>query len=107
MTGFPDYDVVRDDANGRYEARVRGRGPDAGRVIGMLRFREADGVVVMPSTVTDPAFRGHGVAASLTRAALDDARAAGLRVRPDCWYVDEWIDAHPEYADLRASAGGA
>jgi predicted GNAT family acetyltransferase len=102
MTRCPDYDVVDDPEEGRYEARVRDGQALAGRVIGMLRYVRQDGVVIMPSTVTDPEFRRHGVASSLTRRALDDAREAGLRVRPDCWYVAEWIEAHPEYADLRA-----
>jgi predicted GNAT family acetyltransferase len=102
MTGCPDYDVVNNAEEGRYEARVRDGQAHAGRVIGMLRYVRSDGVVVTPSTVTDPAFRGHGVASALTRQALDDAREAGLRVRPDCWYVDEWIDRNPAYVDLRA-----
>lgn len=102
MARFPDFDVIHDAASSRYEARVRDGQPDAGRVIGILRYQRLDGVVVMPSTITDPAFRGHGVASALTRQALDDLRDAGLRVRPDCWYVTEWIDENPEYAELRA-----
>lgn len=101
MTGSPDYDVVHNAEERRYEARVRDGHALAGRVIGTLRYARQDGVLIMPSTVTDPEFRGHGVASSLTRQALDDVREAGLRVRPDCWYVAGWIEAHPEYADLR------
>jgi uncharacterized protein len=36
----------------------------------------------------------------LARFALDDARARGLRVRPDCPFVARFIRAHPEYQDL-------
>ncbi len=102
MPEFPVFDVVHDTESGRYEARVRDGQPEAGRVIGMLRYSRLDGLVVIPSTITDPAFRGHGVAASLTRRALDDVRDAGLLVRPDCWYVAEWIDQNPGYTELRA-----
>ena len=102
MVICPDYDIVDNAAEGRYEAVVRAGARDAGRVIGVLRYRRQDGVVVMPSTVTDPAYRGNGIASALTRQALDAARGQGLRVRPDCWYVEEWIDEHPDYADLRA-----
>jgi predicted GNAT family acetyltransferase len=31
---------------------------------------------------------------------LDDARARDLRVRPDCPFLAQYIDEHPEYADL-------
>ena len=50
-----------------------------------------------------PAFSGQGHAATLARSALDDARARGLTVRPDCPYVASYIEKHPEYADLVAS----
>jgi hypothetical protein len=37
------------------------------------------------------------------RGALDAERAAGHTVVPQCWYVAEFIDRHPDYADLLAS----
>lgn len=54
-------------------------------------------------TYTPPAARGQGIASRIVRAALDHARAKGWRVVATCWYVDEWIDRHEEYASLRAS----
>jgi len=101
MVTCPDYDIVENAPHGRYEARVREGLPDGGRVIGVLRYEEQDGVVVMASTVTDPQYRGNGIASALTQRALDDARAAGARVQPDCWYVEGWIERHPDYAGLR------
>ncbi|RJO72295.1 N-acetyltransferase [Nocardia panacis] len=53
-------------------------------------------------TMTFPEFRGRGVAADIVRFALDDSRAQGFSVIPTCWYVDDYITAHPEYADLVA-----
>jgi predicted GNAT family acetyltransferase len=34
------------------------------------------------------------------RFALDDVRSTNRRVAPQCWYVADFIAAHPEYADL-------
>jgi predicted GNAT family acetyltransferase len=102
MTAPLEYDVIHETASGRYEARARDGQPEGGRAVGVLQYERFDGVVVVASTVTDPEFRGNGVASALTRRALDDARDAGLRVRAECWYVDEWIDRNPEYAGLRA-----
>lgn len=51
-------------------------------------------------TITFPEFRGHGVAAQVVKYALDESRAAGCSVTATCWYVDEYIGKHPEYADL-------
>jgi predicted GNAT family acetyltransferase len=36
--------------------------------------------------------------------ALDDVRTEGWSVVPHCWYVAQFLDEHPEYADLRATA---
>ncbi len=53
-------------------------------------------------TLTHRPHRGHGHAADLVRHALADVRASGGRVVATCWFVDQFIDTHPEYADLRA-----
>jgi predicted GNAT family acetyltransferase len=45
---------------------------------------------------------GRGIAAELTRHALEDARAHGWKVRPLCSYAEVYMRRHPEYNDLRA-----
>ena len=63
-------------------------------------YELGDGVITFTHTVTDPQLRGKGLAGLVVGRALDDARAAGLRVVPQCWYVAQYIDRHPEYATL-------
>jgi predicted GNAT family acetyltransferase len=46
--------------------------------------------------------RGAGIAARLTGAALDLARAQGVKVIPRCPYVVNFVNAHPQYQDLLA-----
>jgi len=82
---------------GRYELLDTG-----GRVLGVADYRVDSGVVVMPHTEIVRDRRGNGLGAELVQAALDDVRAQGAMVRPLCWYVVEFIDEHPEYADLVA-----
>ena len=43
---------------------------------------------------------GRGIAAALTKHALDSARTRGMDVVPNCAYVAAWIRRHPAYADL-------
>ncbi|WP_159793656.1 GNAT family N-acetyltransferase [Puerhibacterium puerhi] len=90
--------VVHVPERSRYEARS----PDGGELMGVLEYRRTDGVVVMPRTVTLPPFRGRGVAAAMTRRALDDAAAAGDTVVPACWYVAQFVERNPDYARLVA-----
>ena len=69
-----------------------------------LEYVVRDGVWFITHTFTEPAARGRGWAAQVTRAALDTARADGVRVRPVCPFVVDYVAAHPEYADVLASA---
>ncbi|BDT94533.1 MULTISPECIES: GNAT family N-acetyltransferase [Nocardia] len=51
-------------------------------------------------TLTFPEFRGRGVAAQVVEFALNDSRTAGFSVIPTCWYVEQFITEHREYADM-------
>jgi uncharacterized protein len=85
------------------ESRSRYELVDDDRVVGVADYDLRDEVVVFPHTVTDPGLRGRGLGAVLVRAALDDVRRTGRRVVPACWYVREFIERNPDYADLLAA----
>lgn len=70
------------------------------RVIGVLEYREFGDHVVMPHTVIDPAHRGRGWGEVLVKAALEDVRSRGKRVIPQCWFVADYIELHPEFETL-------
>nr|WP_277835591.1 GNAT family N-acetyltransferase [Rhodococcus sp. D2-41] len=53
-------------------------------------------------TVTDPAFRGQGIAGKVVGHALDQTRADGLKIRASCSYVEKFVGDRPEYQDLLA-----
>ena len=85
------------DAEGRY-ALYLGDEPAGG-----LGYRdEPAGRRVLIHTDVDPAFEGRGLGGKLAAAALDDARAAGLSVVPQCEFVAAYVERHPAYADLVA-----
>lgn len=71
--------------------------------VGELGYARRDGQVVAIHTEVDPSAEGKGVASTLARALLDDARVAGEEVVADCPFVASYLDRHPEYADLRAT----
>ncbi len=65
-----------------------------------LVYRLRDGALVIDHTGVPPAIGGRGLAGDLVKAALDYARAQGLRVVPACSYSAAYVQRHPEYADL-------
>ena len=88
---------VRDAPDARrYEARVEGE------LAGFAQYRLENGLITFTHTEVDDAFGGRGVGGQLARTALDDARARGLKVRPQCSFIRSWIERHDDYADLVA-----
>ncbi|MGB2923409.1 MAG: GNAT family N-acetyltransferase [Mycobacterium sp.] len=71
-----------------------------GRPVGLADFHDRDGRRVFPHTEVLPQYQGRGLATILVAEALRSTRAAGLRIVPTCWMVAEFIDRHPEYADI-------
>ncbi|MFD8528924.1 GNAT family N-acetyltransferase [Streptosporangium canum] len=71
-----------------------------GKHAGQLEFVRRDGVIVYTHTEVDAEFEGNGVGGALVRAALDGARAEGVKIVPRCPFVKTWVERHPGYADL-------
>jgi predicted GNAT family acetyltransferase len=79
----------------RFEATVDGHG-------GRLDYSVRGDVMTIVHTEVDPALEGKGVAGRLVQAALDHARASGLKVVPVCEYAASYMERHPESRSLRA-----
>ncbi|WP_161605964.1 GNAT family N-acetyltransferase [Microlunatus speluncae] len=86
----------RDDRSSRYEARLEGK------LAAVVEYSMRDQTMIIVHTGTKPEFRGNGIAARITRHALDDVRSRGLRVVPECPFTAEFIAEHQDYADLVA-----
>jgi len=68
-------------------------------------YRRQGDTLVLHHTEVPPALQGQGLAAVLVQAALDWARAEGLRVRPACSYVATYMRRHPQTLDLLWTPG--
>jgi uncharacterized protein len=75
-----------------------------GATLSLADYRPLDDgtTLVFHHTLTPPELRGNGYAAGLVGQALDDVRAGGHKVVATCWFVEEYLELHPEYRDLRA-----
>jgi uncharacterized protein len=87
------YNIELNADRNRFEAVVDGH-------LCELGFELANGVIHMNHVQVPKAVGGRGIAAELTRHALDHARAQGWKVVPNCPYVKTWIERHPEYQSL-------
>ena len=90
----PEVVVVDAPEASRYEARV------GDELLGFAEYRLGPQVITFLHSEVLPEAEGRGVGSGLARAALDDARRRGLRVRPLCPFIGAYIRRHAEYADL-------
>lgn len=89
-------DVWHNVAGQRFELRV-------GILLCVIDYQRSAGKIVIYHTEVPPPLRGRGLAACMTRAALNFARSANLQVEPRCPYTAAFMQKHPEYADLLAA----
>ena len=93
-----NVEVRNNPTENRYE--VLADGELAGYAQYHLRRR---GRIAFVHTEIDESYEGLGLGSRLARAALDDARAQGLVVKPYCPFMAGFIERHPdEYGDLMA-----
>jgi uncharacterized protein len=89
------HEVVHVAEESRYRILVDGE------ATGLIDYSVRGSTIHLTHTEIDPAKRTNGLGGVLVQGALDQIRAeTEYSVAPDCPFVAEWIDGHPEYQDL-------
>jgi predicted GNAT family acetyltransferase len=78
---------------GRFEIEREGE-------VAYLEYSQSDKILELIHTEVPEKLRGHGVASLLAEHALQFAREHNLKVDIICPSVQDYVDKHPEYADL-------
>ena len=96
----PPVDVRDNPSANRYEAWVDGE------LAGFSEYEPHETWLVFTHTEVFAAFEGKGVGSKLAKGALDDVRARGLKLTPQCPFINSYIKRHPAYADLVVGVRG-
>ena len=88
MTIFKD-----NTENKRYELEIDGQ-------IAFAKYAKDSQVVTIFHVETPPQLRGGGVAGKLMEQVVKEARAGGLKIKPECGYAALWMRRHPENNDI-------
>lgn len=86
-------DVTNNPAMHRYQLEAEGH-------VAGAYYELADGVITFTHTIVPKELEGKGIGSKLVKGALDQVRAAGLKVIAKCPFVKAYIGKHAEYADL-------
>ena len=88
-------EVTHDERRRRFELEENG-------ATGFLTYALRDGAIVFTHTIVPSELEGRGIGSRIVKTGLDHARAQGLKVVPQCSFVQGYIERHPDYADLVA-----
>ncbi len=85
-------------------------GPNGGRYVAIVDGHEAEMTfskagatrLIIDHTGVPDALRGRGVGQDLVRRAVDDARAAGLKIIPLCPFAKAQFQKHDDWSDVLA-----
>ena len=89
-----DVRLRREDDHSRYTLMYQGE------VAGVAQYQEHGNWRVFTHTVVDDRFEGKGLGSRLVRFALDDTRAQGKRIVPQCPFVRAYIQKHHDWKDI-------
>ena len=90
-------EVVNNKAHHRYELAVDGH-------LAATYYRISGGVITFIHTEVPSELGGKGVGSRLIKGSLDQVRAEGLKVIPQCPFVKAFIGKNAAYQDLLAGS---
>src|SRR3954453_13554533 len=73
---------------------------DIDKGVAFASYRRTASAVIITHTETPRAMRGRGVASELVDGALQLIRVPGSKVVAGCGFVVDYLEKHPEFADL-------
>jgi predicted GNAT family acetyltransferase len=85
--------ITHNEAAHRFEAEVQG-------LTAILVYKLVPAGMIIQHTEVPLELEGRGLAAKLTRTALEFARTKNFSVIPACSYAVTFMAKHPEYNDL-------
>lgn len=86
--------VIHNIENHRFEIQIEGH-------VAVLNYRRLGERILFTHTGVPSAVGGCGFGNRLVRAGLEYARENKLKVSSICWFVDRYLQRHPEFAGLQ------
>ncbi len=86
--------VVHNPEASRFEIQID-------REVAVLRYQMRGNTILFTHTGVPQELRGMWLGSRLVQAGLEYAREHSLKVDSLCWFVDGYLERHPEYEDLR------
>lgn len=86
-------EVIHNTGASRFEIQVDS-------LTAQLTYYLRTDTIIFTHTGVPAQIEGRGLGSALVRAGLAYARENHLKVKTTCWFVQGYLERHPEYADL-------
>ncbi|WP_404286293.1 GNAT family N-acetyltransferase [Glutamicibacter arilaitensis] len=70
--------------------------------VGFIGYHREESLVTLQHTIVNEEFGRRGYARALVTMVLDELRAEGAKIVPECSYVQDYLARYPEYHDMLA-----
>jgi hypothetical protein len=87
--------IVNNTLKHRFETEI-------GAKTAFLNYRLVSGVITFTHTEVPSSLNGRGIGTALAKAALDYSVENKLRVVPQCPFVADYVQTHPQYQSIVA-----
>lgn len=71
--------------------------------VGFIGYHREDDVATIQHTIVNEEFGRRGYARALVTMVLDEFRDQGVKIIPECSYVQDYLHRYPEYRDMVAA----
>ncbi len=81
--------VLHNESKNRFEIQINSH-------TAVLAYATQGKTILFTHTGVPPALEGRGIGSKLVKTGLEYARANNLKVKSTCWFVNKYIERHPE-----------
>ncbi len=89
-----NYELIHNEAESQYEYHIEGQ-------LARLVYKNEDGVLHLTNTYVPKELGGRGIAGALVKDVFADIEKKGLKMKPACSYIVNYVEKHPEYEKLQ------
>ncbi len=89
-----DYPIVHNPSKSRFELTLEGKNA-------VVDYFLNNDIMTITHTYVPKALEGLGIGSALAGYVLDYAMENGYKVIPACWFIQVYLDRHPQYQILR------
>ena len=82
--------VIHNKSQKRFEIQIDSR-------LAVLDYTVRGSTITFTHTGVPPELEGRGIGSLLVKTGLQYAKDNGLKIQSLCWFVDKYIQRHPEY----------